>query len=222
MTQTISSLRGISLFSGLSDSTLTLLSREVVRRAFHPGEIIILEGEPCRAAYFVISGIVDVIRSSPGGREQVLTRLGPGEGFNTVPSFHSLGQNHASVHAVTEVEVYVIESVAFRRLVTVCGEFALAVLADFAQRLDHLTGLVEDLSLHSVRGRLASFLVTQAGEDGAVVACWTQEEIASHIGTVRDVVGRTLRAFADEGLLRFERQRIVLVDRAGLEREMEL
>jgi len=46
---------------------------------------------------------------------------------------------------------------------------------------------------------------------------WTQDEIAAELGTVRDVMGRTLRAFADDGLLRLERQRIFLLDREGLE-----
>jgi CRP/FNR family transcriptional regulator len=48
---------------------------------------------------------------------------------------------------------------------------------------------------------------------------WTQEEIAAQIGTVREVVARTLRAFADAGLLRMEQHRIFLLDRAGLEAE---
>ena len=46
-------------------------------------------------------------------------------------------------------------------------------------------------------------------------------EIAAHLGTVRDIVGRTLRAFADAGLVQMERQRIVLLDREGLEAEAE-
>jgi CRP/FNR family cyclic AMP-dependent transcriptional regulator len=101
-----------------------------------------------------------------------------------------------------------------------CPEVALAVLRDFAGRLDHLTNLVEDLSLHTVRGRLARFLLEHAGEDG-IARQWTQEEIAAHLGTVRDMVGRALRAFEDAGLVRMERRRIVLLDREGLETESE-
>jgi hypothetical protein len=36
---------------------------------------------------------------------------------------------------------------------------------------------------------------------------------------VREMVGRTLRAFVEDGLIRRERGRIVVVDREGLERE---
>ena len=87
-----------------------------------------------------------------------------------------------------------------------------------AAEVRHLSDMVEGLALHTVRTRLARFLLTQA-EGTRHPKRWTQEEIAAHIGTVRDVVGRTLRAFADDGLIRRERGRVVVVDREGLERE---
>ncbi|MBE9471465.1 MAG: winged helix-turn-helix domain-containing protein, partial [Chloroflexi bacterium] len=58
-------------------------------------------------------------------------------------------------------------------------------------------------------------------EADAVTQRWTQGEIAVHLGTVRDMVGRTLRAFADAGLIQMNRQRLVLLDREGLEAEAE-
>ena len=197
-----------------------------VRRVYAPGETIIIEGDPCQAAYFIAEGQVRVYRLSPGGREQVLARLGPGQTFNTVPPFQPQGVNHANVQAATETTLYAIVSDDFRRLVGECPELALAILQDFAARLDHLTNLVEDLSLRTVRGRLAGFLLEHAStelsgtaEAGEVTWRWTQDEIAAHLGTVRDMVGRTLRAFADAGLVRMDRQRIVLLDREGLEAE---
>jgi CRP/FNR family cyclic AMP-dependent transcriptional regulator len=216
----IRAFRGISLFAGLSDGALDRIARVSYVRTYAPGEIVIFEGDPCEAVYFVVSGQVRVYRLSPGGREQVLVRLGPGQTFNTVSPFKPAGVNHASVEALTPTDVYVIPCDDFRQLVGECRELAFAILEDFAGRLDHLTGLVEDLSLRTVRGRLARFLLEHA-DLGGVTRRWTQEEIAAHLGTVRDMVGRTLRAFADAGLVQMERQRIVLLDRAGLEAEAE-
>jgi CRP/FNR family cyclic AMP-dependent transcriptional regulator len=187
-------------------------------RTYEPGEVIILEGDPCRAAYLIARGRVRVYRLSPSGREQVLASLGPGQTFNTVPPFQPDGVNHAAVEALTTVTVYVVSSADLRRLVSESPELALALLRDFAGRLDHLTNLVEDLSLRTVRGRLARFLLENANEKEAVRR-WTQDEIAARLGTVRDMVGRTLRAFVDAGLVRMDRQRIVLLDRDGLEAE---
>jgi CRP/FNR family transcriptional regulator len=76
-----------------------------------------------------------------------------------------------------------------------------------------------------VRTRLARFLLShvsdhiQEGEPTNHARLWTQQEIASHIGSVRDVVGRTLRSFARAGWVRRERGRLVVTDREGLERE---
>jgi len=224
METTAQALRRISLgcslsaFAGLSDDALTRVASAAVRRAYAPGETIIIEGGPCRAAYFIAEGQVRVYRLSPGGREQVLARLEPGQTFNTVPPFQPDGVNHATAQALTPVSLYAIPCGDLHRLVGECAELALALLQDFADRLDHLTNLVEDLSLRTVRGRLARFLLEHA-EAGEVSRRWTQEEIAAHLGTVRDMVGRTLRAFADAGLVRMERQRIVLLDREGLEAE---
>ncbi|MGQ9627289.1 MAG: Crp/Fnr family transcriptional regulator [Anaerolineae bacterium] len=220
MKATVQALRRVPLLADLSEDALARVANVAVRRVYAPGETIIVEGEPCQAAYLIAEGEVRVYRLSPGGREQVLARLGPGQTFNTVSPFQPRGVNHATVQALTSVTLYAISREDFRRLVGECSELALAILRDFASRLDHLTNLVEDLSLRTVRGRLARFLLEHA-EAGQVTRRWTQEEIAAHLGTVRDMVGRTLRAFADAGLVRMERRRIVLLDRKGLEAEAQ-
>jgi len=83
----------------------------------------------------------------------------------------------------------------------------------------HLGGLAYDLSLRSVRGRLARFLLMQANSPSS--ARWTHEQIAMQIGTVREVVSRTMLAFVKEGLVRLERGRIVIADAERLGREAE-
>ncbi len=213
-------LRQITLFATLSDETLQRIARVAVPRSCAPGAMIILEGEPCRAAYFITAGQARAYRNSPSGREQVLMQLGAGQAFNLVPLFNTEGLNHASVQAITPVSLEVISRDDLQQLVRESPELALELLHDLARRLDHLTDLVESLSLRTVRGRLARFLLDHA-EETTVSRRWTQDEIAARLGTVRDMVGRTLRAFADAGLLRMERDHIVLLDRAGLEGEAE-
>ncbi len=218
MESTAQALRRIPLFAALANEALARVADVAVRHTYAPGETIIFEGDPCEAAYFVAEGQVRVYRLSPEGRVQVLARIGPGQAFNTVPPFRPNGTNHATAQALTPVTLYAISSADLVRLVETIPALALALLRDFAARLDRLTDLVEDLALRTVRERLARFLL-ERGEAGDTVRRWTQEEIAAHLGTVRDVVGRTLREFAEAGLVRLERQRVVLLDRAGLEAE---
>lgn len=212
------SLRNIALFAPLPRAELDRLAAVAIRRTYQPDEIIILEGEPCRAAYFVAQGDVRVLRTAPDGREQVLAQLGPGHSFNTVPPFRPHPVNHATVQAVDRTTLYVIPCRDLMRLVSTSPPLALALLKDFAQRLDKLTDLVEDLSLRTVRGRLARFLLDQA-EAGAVTRQWTQAEMAAQLGTVREMISRSLSSFADGGLIAVNRQRIELLDREGLKAE---
>jgi CRP/FNR family transcriptional regulator len=214
----IDHLRRIPLLADLPRASLSTAAKLLIQRTYAPGETIIVEGLPCQAAYFVANGHVRVLRSSPDGREQVLVRLGPGQSFNTVPPFQPEGKNHATVQAADQVTVYAISRDDLHRLVSEHPAFALALLHDFANRLDHLTDLVEDLSLRTVRGRLARLLLEEA-DAGEVARHWTQAEIAARLGTVREMIGRTLGALADADLIRIDRQRIVLLDRAGLEAE---
>jgi CRP/FNR family cyclic AMP-dependent transcriptional regulator len=213
-------LRRIALFATLSEDALQRIARVAVQRSYAPGEIIILEGQPGHAAYFISAGQARAYRNSPSGREQVLMQLGAGQAFNLVPLFYAQGVNHASVQAITTVTLKVIFRDDLQQLVRDSPELALALLHDLAQRLDHLTDLVESLSLRTVRGRLARFLLDHA-EGREVARRWTQDEMAARLGTVRDMVGRTLRAFVDAGLVRMERDHIVLLDREGLESEAE-
>jgi CRP/FNR family transcriptional regulator len=212
----LEALRRIALFADLRQETLARIARVSIRRTYTAEETIILEGAPCQAAYFVAEGRVRVLRTGPDGREQVLSQLGPGRSFNTVPLFRPDGVNHATAQAVDQARVYAIPREDFIRLVKTSPNLALALLQDLAERLDHLTDLVEDLSLRTVRGRLARFLLQQAKAD-QVTRQWTQAEMAARLGTVREMIGRTLSAFADAGLIKFDRQRIELLDREGLE-----
>jgi len=215
------SLRSISVFATLSDEVLRRVGELVITRSFAPGETIIYADDPCEAVYFIAEGEVKVYQLSIEGREQVLVRLGAGEMFNAVPVFCDRSVNHATAEALTPVRLYAITCDDFLRLVNGNHELALALLRDFACRLDHMAGLVEDLALRTVRVRLARFLLEHA-DDRNAPGRWTQAEIAAHIGTVRDMVGRILREFAEAGLVRQERQRIILLDRYGLEREAGL
>jgi CRP/FNR family cyclic AMP-dependent transcriptional regulator len=219
MVVTVQALRKSPFFAGLGDEVLLGIASHVHERTFSPGQVIITEGEPCQAVYLVARGVVRVHQLSPEGREHVLAYLGTGEVFNLVPALDG-GPNLATADAVTDTTLYTIPCRRFRLIMQDHHEVTLAVLERLAAEVRRLSDKVEGLALHTVRTRLARFLLTHA-EDMRSPRRWTQEEIAAHIGTVREMVGRTLRAFADDGLIRRERRRVVVTDRQGLEREAE-
>lgn len=197
---------------------------------------MLLAGDPCETAYFVVAGEVRVYQVSAEGREQVLVSLASGQAFNTVPIYLEGGLNPANVVARTECRLLSVRAEELRALTLRNPDLGQAILRDFAGRLTHLTNMVSSLGLLNVRQRLVKFLVDQAegsqpgahretADDPASTNLgrrWTQNDIAAHLGTVRDVVGRALRALESEELIRLDRGRIVLVDRPGLERLADL
>jgi len=211
----------IPLFAALSPAARRELAAVASTRTCDDSQLIILEGSPDAPVFFVLQGTVRAFRTNLDGREQTLIHLGPGAAFNMPAAFTESGDAPASAIAVGPVRLLWIPCQDFGRLASQDHEIALAVLSDFATKLHHLTDLTYDLSLRTVRGRLAQFLLTHAQSEGATPLRWTHEEIAARLGTVREVVSRTLRAFVREGLIKTARHRIVVADPDALVREAE-
>ena len=217
----VTDLSKIPLLSKLTLECRQRLSRLLIRRDITAGQNLILEGTKTDACYFIISGTFRVLRMNQDGKIQVLSRLSAGEPVNIISLLMPERVNRASVEALTPASVYSLTEKDFDTLLASCPEFSVALLRHFALRLSHMTDLATELSLLSVRSRLARFLINQADEPES--ACdWTQDEIAAHIGTVRDVVGRTLRDFETQGLISRDHHIITLLDRSGLMREAAL
>lgn len=215
---TSQTLLQLPLFSRLDDEAVRGMLPYVHERAFSSGQIIVVEGEACQAVYFVARGLARTQRLSPEGRVQVLAYLGPGSPFGLVPAIDG-GAHQATVSAVSDLTLYTIACQRFLQIMRDHQPVAQAVLERMAADVRRLSDMVEDLALHTVRARLARFLLNQAELPQPPARRWTQVEIATHIGTAREMVGRTLRDFVKDRLIRRERGRIVVIDREGLERQ---
>jgi CRP/FNR family transcriptional regulator len=91
------------------------------------------------------------------------------------------------------------------------------------KRLRHLVGVVQAMTFGSVTQRLARMLLDSAGQAGADQFDFslTHQEVASRLGTVREVVSRNIARFRSLGLIRIDAGRLTIVDRDALEREAE-
>lgn len=214
----VRTLSEFALFADLERADLQEIAPHVSEHTYQAGQIITLAQEPCQGVYLIVQGIVSTRRLSISGREYVLDYLGPGEWFNLVPVLDG-GTSLATTEALSRVVLYVMPCPRFQMAVQTYPAVSAAVLSHLARRVRYLSDTVEDLALHTVRTRLARFLLNRADDTHANRHRWTQEEIAAHIGTVRDVVGRTLRNLSREGLIRRENGHLVVANRERLEEE---
>jgi CRP-like cAMP-binding protein len=215
-------LARIPLFADLNPAERELLAARAIEKRYSPGQLLFSEGEPCSGMFLVMRGRVKIFKTSGSGREIMLTIEEAPSTVAEVPLFDG-GPYPASVSAVEEVVAWLIRKEDFRQVCLQNPELSLKLMAVVGRRLRRLVGLVENVTFGTVRQRLAQALLefgAQAGSNRFPLPV-THEELAFRLGTVREVVSRNLSRFQAEGLLRLERRRIVLLDRAGLQREAE-
>lgn len=209
-------LKSITCFSGLSFDELNAIKSLTFEKTFPTGDIILLEGEYAEALYFVVSGAVKVFKTSAEGREQTLKVLRLGEPLNDV-SILDGGPNLASAQAIGPVLLYGIEKSDLKTILSKYPRVAMNIINILVSQVRHLASLVEELSFKPVIGRLAKVLLEYASDGPGPRPRLTQQEIAALVGTAREVVGRSLKALEAGGIIRFERHRLVIVDRKALQ-----
>jgi CRP/FNR family transcriptional regulator len=216
------SLSQIALFAGLTGDELQVLAQRAVERRFAAEEVLFWEGEPCAGIFLIVQGSVKIFRISPGGREMMLALETAPSTVAELPLFDG-GPYPASVRAAEPVVTLFINKSDFQQVCRQYPDVALKVLAVVGRRLRHLVGLVESMTFGSVTQRLARLLLDtsrQAGADQFDLPL-THHEMASRLGTVREVVSRNLGRFRAEGLIRIQGHQVQIMNPAGLEREAE-
>jgi CRP/FNR family transcriptional regulator len=79
--------------------------------------------------------------------------------------------------------------------------------------------LVEDLSLRPVINRLSRLILDEADGDTLFRPAWyTHDELAARLGTVGDVIQRSLRKLEADNLIEVERRQIRIIDYDALEK----
>lgn len=213
-------LARIRHFDGLPPEVQERLAASASPRHFDAGQVIYIEGEPAESFYLLERGWVKATRMTRDGREQAMLFLESGEIFGDIAVFSGTTYP-ATVMALEDVDVWAIPAREFLALTEQFPALAMAVIHHLSDRVLHYIGLVEDLSLRNVEARLANTLLQHAeAQDGQLIVPrrgWTTfDEMAVRLGTVRDVLSRGLKTLEAEGLLRVEKQAIVLLDPKGL------
>lgn len=181
------------------------------------GEVLFLRGEPCQGLYVVLQGAVRLYNSSATGREQVIGVERGGSVIGELPLFDG-GNQPYSAEAMVPSRLLFIPREHFLSVLHDHPELMQAALRALAIRVRRLLHLVEELSLHEVPERVARYLLAQEKEKGACFALdYTHAEIAAQLGTVREVVTRTLNRFRKAGWIAVQNGQITVLDRDALQ-----
>jgi CRP/FNR family transcriptional regulator, cyclic AMP receptor protein len=218
----LESLATIPFFAGLDPDALERLASGMRARRFRRGEVIFHVGDPGDALFVIVSGDVKISLPSETGEEAILATLRPGAVFGELALLDGAPRS-ASATALSATETVVLPRDRFRDLIATEARVRDALLASIAGELRRLTQHVEELHFLDITGRLAARLVRLAEEgsptdDGAVRlrANLTQADLAAMVGCTRQSVNKLLGQFSEDGLIRQEREGIVVTNLPGL------
>jgi CRP-like cAMP-binding protein len=221
----VEALAKVQLFAGLDRAVLERLAAGLRIRRFRRNEVLFHQGDPGDSLFIVMSGAVKILLPSEEGDEAILVTMRQGAFFGELALLDGAPRSATAV-ALEPTETLVLPRDRFRQLIDTEPATRDALLAALAAELRRLTDHVEELHFLDMTGRMAARLLRLArgsgvtGPDGTIRldGPYTQGDLASMIGATRQSVNKLLGQFVDDGLIRVERDAIVIVDLEGLER----
>jgi CRP/FNR family transcriptional regulator len=175
------------------------------------GDVILHKGQPVSGAYLVLEGRLRVFTISPGGNEATLYFVDVGEAC--VLALNCLFSDllyPAWVQAEADTRVAVVPGVVYRRLFETEPCVQNLTVQALSTLVYRLMGELERVHSSNQRQRLVQFILLHANADG--VLRMTQQQIARHLGTTREVVARLIGEFAGTGWVRTQRGMLTIVD----------
>jgi len=181
------------------------------------GTVVFDEHQVCQGFPFVISGDIRVVKSAANGRELPLYRVMPGESC-IITSSCLLGHTDYNARGIAEGETTLVmmPRPLFDELL---GEPAFRdfIFHLFSERIADLMQLIEEVAFRKLDQRLAGLLL---GKGRLVHA--THQQLADELASVREIISRLLKGFAEQGLVRLSREQVEILDPAGLRRIAEI
>ena len=201
------------VLAGLSAPARTRLLHSAQWMRVPAGAMLFDDRQACEGFPFVVEGSVRVSKCAPSGRELPLYRVGPGETC-IISSSCLLGHEDYNARGVTESDtlLMLLPKAVFDELM---GErpFRDFVFHLFAERIADLMQLIEEVAFRKLDQRLAALLLGK----GRVLHV-THQQLADELGSVREIVSRLLKSFAEQGLVKLAREQVEIIDPPGLRR----
>jgi len=200
--------------AGVDAQTRAALAR-LTPATFAPGTVLFCPGEAARGYVIVLSGRIDVGLSAPCGREMLLYAVEPGQSC-IQSTLGLMGDEPYTAEAVVAepTRAVLLPKSLFLDLMDRSPAFRKIVFTAFAGRMQTMIRLLEKVAFQRIESRLAGALLEAAGATDELRA--THQELASRLGTAREVISRRLESWARRGWIETARGRIRLLDREAL------
>lgn len=211
-------LKSVPIFSELDSDRLKQISQLGSRKFYKKDATVLHENETGSALFVIISGKVKVSRESDDGKEVILSILNESDFFGEMAILDGLNRS-ASVTAIEEAELFLIQRIDFLNLLQEHPEISVSLLQELTRRLRASDLRIKSLSLKDAEGKVASVILQLADDIGKIKHGKVeierlpfQHDLANMAGTSRETISRTLHSFAKRGLIELEGTRLRIND----------
>lgn len=204
------------LVDALAEPWLRAVVQRGTLRVYEPGVLLIREGASDRTLYVILQGRVKVFSTNERGREIVMDVHGAG-GYVGEMAIDG-GLRTASVVTLDRCVCAVVTAADLRRAIAEDPDAALQFIKELVRRLRLATVNIKAFALEHVADRvlrLVRHLAVHEHPEGHISGPITQREIAERVGCVREMVAHVLYDLQARGLIRRQRQRLILLRQEG-------
>jgi CRP/FNR family cyclic AMP-dependent transcriptional regulator len=186
--------------------------------SFHAGETVCEAEQMASALYLVVSGRVQLYRTTRDGRRFVIATLGPGSifGEESILGGEGLGAHAVALEPCT---IWVMPRKQALEISSTNAMFGFGLMQAMGQRVVEAENRLEQMAYSTIAARLAALLLELAGNDPEGLVRATHQELADMLGTWRETISKTLQDFRRRGLVASGRRQLTLLDKDGLELE---
>lgn len=214
--------RELPIFEGVTDKAIAELASMAVCHEYPKNNILFYQGDPGGTVFLVVTGRVKITLMNEEGREVIISSVGPGGLFGLISALDE-GLRPANAITTEPSHLAKFDSDAFLRWLD--GERAMErlLLRELGHRIRLAYSRIGEHALMGVKDRLLSALLDIADREGRlepegetiVFTRPTHQELASRIGSSREVVSRLLKELLESDLLQAE-GRVIRVSESAL------
>lgn len=203
-------LGNVPLFRDLPETARLRLYNMAVRHSLPRRVMLFLQGDAGNNLYIVESGRLKVMAENDAGRHVILNVLGPGDCFGELALLDEQPRS-ATVATMIESSVLSIAREPFLAFLETQPRITLSIARLLAGQVRRLSDSVRDLALLDVYGRVSTTLNQLADDAGRIKPRPTHQELASMIGSSREMVSRIMRELTLGGYLDTRRDALYLI-----------
>jgi CRP-like cAMP-binding protein len=211
---------GLALFRGVSERRIGIATRDAHLVSLSSGDALVRRGEPLPDLCALTAGSLKLSVCARPRDERVLGLVAAGESFGEAAALRAAPAPFDAI-AVGDARVLAIPVEAIELLASHDAAFARNLLDRLAGEILRLIAGIEAGMLQRAPQRLASYLCTLAGSEGAgarrVSLPVSKTVVAAILGVKKETLSRLLRDLSERRVIAVSRREITILDRARLE-----